>query len=446
VAGVFAGVAIANKISMIIVRLFPLGVAILAPRLSVGRVLLRSGVGLLGLATGLLSVVGGFYRFDFGALYAVLPKWFEFVTAPGGEPLFWDRLPVFLRGYNVDVVAAYTLVSFLFAVTVVVATDRRNWRKISLLGGTFIGASLCWITPVKRPAGTTLFEGVALLLALSAIAVTACSGARGLLSYALVAVSIWGAVCASTFPWLDNLLEIRMSSQLAEGAWRRHAEIRDWAAGRPVIFVFPDNSYHAATEGELLLKGPSEFPTWRVALTAKWILDAYFPGPSFRSDYELPRPIVGYPGDAIRVWLDLAGMPTIARQYAGMAEALGRGCVTCRRWSIPNKYLWATHTFNACELPVPSLRPPADFRASRSGTRIVLSWKADPQVESYRIEMGEPSGGFREIGAVYYPADQYEVEFALPTTTHRFQVRARTGKVIGPPSRIAEAARWVALR
>lgn len=432
--GLFAGVAISNKISMAIVGLFPLGAVLLAPQLSLGHFLWRVWIGLLGVAVGLVSVVWGFFLYDWATLRAALPKWWEFILAPGEQPFFWGRLLRVLRAYNFDLVTAYVVASIICSVTVTVVIDRRNWRKLWLLAATVLGAGLCAFTVVKRPAETTVFDAGVLLLALSAIAVTVCLEERALWRYAVCSTLLWGVVCASTFPWRDSLRSIEMSRQLGDAAWRRHSEIREWAAGRPIVFVLADNSYTASTVEELFLKGASEFPTWRIAKEARWILQSYAPGLSFRSDYELPRPDAGYPGNALLVWHDLAGTPTISQRYRGMAEALGRDGVICRRW-----FMSVTHTLNACALPPVQLHAPTGLRTERiAPTRVVLSWKAEPQVETYRIEMSRPPNGFREIGAVYFPADRYEVGVVSATAAYRFRILSQSGETVSPSSEVAE--------
>lgn len=432
--GFFAGVAISNKISMAVIGLFPLGAVILAPQLSLGQFLWRVGIGLAGVAVGLVSVVWGFFLYDWATLRDAFPKWWEFVAAPGEQPFFWGRLPGILRAHNFDLVTAYVLASIICSGIVTIVMDRRDWRKLWLLAATVLGAGLCVLTVVKRPAETTLFDAGVFLLALSVIVVTTCLEERDLWRYAVCSTLFWAMVCASTFPWRDSLRSIEMSRQLGDASWGRHSEIREWAAGRPIVFVLPDNSYTASTVEELLLKGASEFPTWRIATEARWILQSYAPGLSFRTDYDLPRPDAGYPGNALLVWLDLAGTPTISQRYRGMAQALGRDGVICRRW-----FMSVTHTLNACALPTVQLRAPTSLRTKRiAPTRIELSWKAEPQVETYRIEMSRPPNGFREIGAVYFPADRYEVGAVSATAAYQFRILAQSGDAISPSSEVAE--------
>jgi hypothetical protein len=101
----------------------------------------------------------------------------------------------------------------------------------------------------------------------------------------------------------------------------------------------------------------------------------------------------------------------------------------------------ATHTLNACALPMVQLHAPTGLRAKRiAPTRIVLSWKAEPQVETYRIEMSRPPNGFREIGAVYFPTDRYEVGVVSAIAAYRFRILARSGDTVSPLSGVAEVA------
>lgn len=442
VVGCFSGVALASKISMAAIVFFPALAACLVSPITARFLVLRSLVVISTSLLSLFSVVSAFYLFNLDAPIAAFHKWLAFVAAPGSEPSFWQRAPSLAAAMNLHIIGPLFAAVVCTNLALTLGTANAKWRNILVLALATLAGLLAVFAVYRRPAETTLFDAATFLLALTAITCITSAGIKFARSVsALSAILLIGVTVLS--------FDRRVAFEILEGsafhgtqAWKLHTEIFEWARGRQVFFVLPDDSYRAETVEELLLKGASEFPRWRVAEAGQWILDTYAPRLQFRNDYERPYVSAPYPGNAILVWIDRLDFLPLRERYPSLAEATGRPGVECRAWEIQSGQRKITHVVRACEAPPMPLLPPSDLQAIRKsgGTVMELSWTPAFPAEAYRIEISRDQSPFQALGRVTWPENVYRIGDLSPIASYAFRVTSLSGDTSSEPSQMVVAA------
>jgi hypothetical protein len=339
VLGAFAGVVIANKVSLAIPCLIPLIPVLL------GSISWRRTIGFL-LVCGVSAIIAFVaswvlvYAPRWTIMQGGVESWLQYVRAPGSD-VQWsaDLVRQSLAPYNYDAMALLYVALWL-AVLVILGTSL-GWRAESVRVSAAL-ALLGIMTPlplVVRLSGTTLFEVFLTLTAVTAVqlgllrhSVDASPAIRRVATGTVVALLV---VCClqpvRTKPWRWVMERAKQSGDRAQLVWGLHDAMR--ASRRPVVFVTPDNDYRFFTVEEALLRGFSDFPSWLVS-TGQSGIDRLYGAPlQFRvSGSPLEHPSRPYPTDAVLAWVDVVhpDYQLLPMQYPALAEATARPGVNCR--------------------------------------------------------------------------------------------------------------------
>ena len=150
-----------------------------------------------------------------------------------------------------------------------------------------------------------------------------------------------------TFPAKHNISVVEESSQRAETMWQIHYDTLHLAAGRPIIVIIPDNSYHHEGVHEFLLKGAADFPTWNISAAGEKIIHRFAPGMTFRHEYGGIPPSSAIPENVVVIWFDLLNSPALTEKYASLNEANLRPGVVCSERAVEKTDV----TVHMCSLP-----------------------------------------------------------------------------------------------
>jgi MFS family permease len=311
--GVLAGTIAANKISMVAVA-FPLIGLVLAKRTTVWEFIAR--LMLMGSAAAAMLVfwyiAAGMFRIDW--LINVMPKWFAFISNPGGDNGF-NVIPYLRTGYGITVL--WLAVAFVF-----LATGKRDLRPAAVGAAAFISALLCVVSIWKRPAGTTVGDSAAIFLALGAMLFSISCRSK-LLNFAVVigAISLLSAgVVSGQYSFVQH--QIAGSKLGGVEQWDFFERVRTQADGRPIIYFVPDNYYQHNDVFLMLLKGSTDFPTWNMARTGPAILRRVGVNITFVNEYAFPAGWNGsIPAGALLVWFNSASLRPVEDHYPFLTDA-----------------------------------------------------------------------------------------------------------------------------
>jgi len=322
--GAFVGLAIANKITLLV-----LTAVILIPAISVFRsgrdfllrCLVAGGGGIAAfLAAHLVSYLGSVRR-----MLAGLEVWWGFASNPGGEPAFWGHmLSGFIQGYNYGVFIAFSVVMLLLVLFVLF---RKLGAKLPAnLVVAFCAASFlsCMYFVAKRPAGSTLFEAAIFCFTLSTVLLTIAAEWRPM-RYVIAGISLaWAAFAISTFDVRTTYNQIASSGSDSRAKWAAFGEVLQRAGPLPIEVIYPDNSFHHEGPFELLFKAATDFPTWDIRSGQKVVIERYAPGMSFRHDFGTLKPEMPYGSGRVLVWFDLTGQEPLLSKYSELSKAVSR--------------------------------------------------------------------------------------------------------------------------
>jgi hypothetical protein len=251
VPGLLAGVAMANKITL----LGPAGVVVLLAisrspisfRQFIQRTLIA---GLACLGTYAL-VFWAAYKFNWGDAFAGASHSLDFLQDAGEETGFWEgNFQTFLHSYNYEKIfyiwAAATLLVLVEFVRV------RQWRAGIVLFANLLVATLLALGLQKRGAGTTFFEVSSILAGLAILMLAIGLGLGRWGRWTLTVPAIILIAAAQQFDFRHNWFVVSKSRDLARIAWEVHEQAL--AFHQPVVVVIPDPSYYTGSSIEELLQ------------------------------------------------------------------------------------------------------------------------------------------------------------------------------------------------
>ena len=337
-AGGFIGLAMANKITMLVGAGVVAVPVVAFPGVTRREFTLRVLLAAAALAAAFLLVHAAYYGFDLRMLRHAIPVWLAFVSNPGGQTGFWRGLfQQFLESYSYGDILLYSAAAATLALVALALHRAFDLRVTLATAFCLLGALASAYFVVKRPAGTTLYESTMFAFVLSVVLATMAAEARFVRMLVLAACIGWPLRWIASFPLAENVAMVAGSRPRADAKWRAFREARRLAGTRPMIVVIPDNSFHHEGVFELLLKGASDFPTWNITSGKRSVLDRYAPGMSFRDEYSGPKPSAPYPPGAALVWFDRANIPPLTVTYPELAKAVARPGVLTYRWVVAAK-------------------------------------------------------------------------------------------------------------
>lgn len=349
--GIFVGIAMANKITMLV----PAGV-ILVPAVfhrsaKWHEILLRTLLAMVGMVAAfalvhLLSYLGSVPR-----TLAGLRIWWAFASNPGFEPAFWtDLFNVFIVGFNYGYFFAYSLgVLLFFTIALAIRRELFNWTSLLVLIYCVAAFGACLFFVGKRPAGSTLFDSTLFIFTLSAVIFTVTTAWKSARLLIVLSFAGWIALAGVTFS-AGKLHSMIASSRLdSKIKWAVFDFTRQLANGRPIEVIYPDNSFHHEGPFELLFKAATDFPTWQISTGKRTILDRYAPGMSFRHNPGETTPKMPYDGGRVLVWFDLPESQPLEMRYRELAKILSRSGVS--RFS-PNEYSHHLEMYNSVKIQI----------------------------------------------------------------------------------------------
>ena len=296
VLGTLVGITAANKISILPLALVPVVMFVARDLRQPVRALVGAMVSGCAAIVVFALVHLLLYRFNFDMLRRVFPLWLNLIFNPGGEAGFWEQ---FVRDYLFDFNYLYIyLLLFGALLLVAVALVRQTRRRVDSLAPwlawlAILGVALFSLYAiVKRPAGTTAFEGSTIAFALIGCLLGLEARDRIQTIGGCIVVGAIALLAVTTFPVRHHLLSLGDTLPRAHDIWALHAKIM--ASGRPALVVIPDNSYGFGSVEEGLLKGFSAYPTW-VIREGRQGLDRYAPGMQFREAGSTPKLNDPYP-------------------------------------------------------------------------------------------------------------------------------------------------------
>ena len=255
----------------------------------------------------------------------------------GGELDFWTfQFRANLVRYSYGVIIAFFLIAALIAAIPYWRSVCARWVHYLILA-VLLGAGGSWVYFLsKRPAGTTFFEAATSWLALGCMALSLIRLSRrgSLLVFWFFLGGI--AYSACSFALGGNIGALRSSAVQGKMMWRLHHDLLEFAAGREVIVILPDNSYCYGGVAEALVKGAGDFPGWTVTRHGRPSLDLYAPTLNFRSEFGNTSPNETYPANLPSLfWVDRPELEPIASKYARLDEIARRQDLRRKDWSIP---------------------------------------------------------------------------------------------------------------
>ena len=333
-AGLFTGAICANKVTMAIIAV-PLLLAVVFRRDAKALGVVRDT--LLALAAcviGFLFVIWWFYLFKFSAVRGMFGVWIATIRNPGGESSFWSSdFRNYLTSYSYGYIIAFYLFAVAVAMGFAVRASKRSALRFGVLTASLAGGVAWTYFVMKRPAGTTFFEGAVALMGLSGIALTTITRQRfGTLLVGLVAFG-WTCFAVCTFQLRESIDTMVLSKPWADEMWRLHRELLEFAKGRAIVVIHPRNEYGYGGVEEFLLKGTADVQTWNVSANGRPILDRYAPRMTFRHEYGT-NPNAPFPAGAVVFWVDRPEFPPLVERYSLLKAAVHRTDTLHRDWAI----------------------------------------------------------------------------------------------------------------
>ena len=348
ILGVLSGLMIANKVSLVVVAAMAVGALLFKQPLKYAHIA-RQAI-LISLCTGLtfLFVICGFYLFKVRNAAHLLPRLIDFIGRPWEEPNFWDtKFLSYLQHFNYGFIGASWMLVFVFTFGYLFRHKHDSDHAKILLLLNVAAAIACGIFLFKRPAGSTFFEVAVILVSLTAMMLALIPASAFARVFIVLIVVCQGTVSAMTFPAKHNISVVEESSQRAETMWQIHYDTLHLAAGRPIIVIIPDNSYHHEGVHEFLLKGAADFPTWNISAAGEKIIHRFAPGMTFRHEYGGIPPSSAIPENVVVIWFDLLNSPALTEKYASLNEANLRPGVVCSERAVEKTDV----TVHMCSLP-----------------------------------------------------------------------------------------------
>jgi hypothetical protein len=169
------------------------------------------------------------------------------------------------------------------------------------------------------------------------MSISMCFRSRWVRRIAYGAIGGLAALAFLTFPLSDTVSMVQNSDIRADKKHEFFLRTLELAKEREIVVLFKDNSLHHEGFHELLLKGASDFPTWRISRGQK-IIQKYGRSITFRSEYERVPPIDGpiEPG-VVLVLFQHPDEDDVLKQYPG-AEAFAKAPnISEEQWLLTGK-------------------------------------------------------------------------------------------------------------
>ena len=321
--GIFVGLAMSNKITMLVLAGVVLVPAVLARDIGCREMTMRVLLVALSIVITFFSVHLVSYLGSVSKMRAGLQTWWSFASNPGSEPAFWDQIfSGFIVGYNYGYFLIFSFVVLILAIAAVLLRHEfdRKAGFVTIYCLTASGACLYFIA--KRPAGSTLFESTIFLFTLSAVLFTVFAKWRPARILTTLSCIFWLGFAVATFSFPTVYGQIARSRTDSSVKWDAFEKVRQLARQRPIEVIFPDNSFHHEGPFELLLKGAADFPTWNINAGQKIVIDRIIPGMTFRHNFSHIKPEMEYGDERVLVWFDRNGTRPLEAEYQELAQAL----------------------------------------------------------------------------------------------------------------------------
>ena len=317
-AGLFAGLAAANKITAGVCGAALILVLVFRPSTRIWDVIARALLAGVGIIVGCAWPVLAFYRFNFPVASEAFRAWFAYMKNPGGDEGFYSQLSWYLIANHLALFACLYLVSLVLSA---IELTRRPERvaRIVLVAMTVLGMGLIY-SVIKRPAGTSLFEAAVFVGCFGAIMLTVLPASRSRTTFVAVLGMAFLFFSTARFPWKSQIYSITASKAQAEARWTAFHVTNEKAQGRRVIFFIPDNRYHAQDLFVVLLKGTADMGSWDVSARGRPTLERFAPGLEFRSTHSIAPPKEA--GGKVYIWNDTPGLPPVESFFPELETAL----------------------------------------------------------------------------------------------------------------------------
>lgn len=321
--GIFVGLAMANKITMLVLAGVVLVPAVLARDMGWREMSIRSVLAGIGMVLAFFAVHLASYLGSASKMRSGLRTWWAFASNPGTEPAFWDQiLSGFIAGYNYGYFLIFSTGVLILAITSLLFRHELR-RQTGLVTMYCLAAFLaCLYFIAKRPAGSTLFESTIFLFTLAAVLLTVFAEWRTMRILAALSCIAWSGFAAMTFSPSTVHGQIARSRTDSNVKWAAFEQVRQLAGQRPIEVIFPDNSFHHEGPFELLLKGAADFPSWNIVTGQKTIIDRYIPKLTFRHNSSQVKPAMPYGDRRVLVWFDRDDIPPLENEYPELKKAL----------------------------------------------------------------------------------------------------------------------------
>jgi len=326
--GVFVGLAMANKITMLVVTGVILVPAVLTQSLSWREMSIRSvlaGTGLIVafFAVHLASYLGSVSKMRAGCGPGGHLPQTQVRNRPSGTKYSVDFSQGTTTGFSSFSASAYLVL------TITTLSFRREFDRQARLVTIYCFAAFlaCIYFIAKRPAGSTLFESTMFSFTLAAVLLTVTSTWRPMRALAALSCVAWLGIAGATFSVTTVYGQVARSRADSNIKWSAFNQVLKLAGSNPIEVIFPDNSFRHEGPFELLLKGATDFPTWNIGAGQKTIIDRYAPGMSFRHNFSQIRPEMPYGDGRVLVWFDRNGTQPLESEYQSLRDVLGRPSV-----------------------------------------------------------------------------------------------------------------------
>jgi len=335
-SGVFIGLAISNKITMLPIACLSLA-PLISNQINYSILLKKSFLIICASVLTYLFIMCASVNFDIVDLNYVFSNILMFSNSGWIEPGFFKNIELFLFGYSYGI----TLLLSLFIIAIIgymVITQIRDKKGINIcLSMLLIGYLVYGYFVMKRPAGTTFYEANTAFIAISAMSIS-CIKMKFKRNIILILLLVSGSYAYFTFPFAENYnLIIYSKIKLNRSNEIIHSIIEN---EKDIIAVIPRNEYVFDDYLVFLLKGVADFPSWNI-VNGSEILEKLLPySLEFRTEQGGEKPNYPYPDDATIVIYDRLDFEPLSEKYPMLDEAISKR--QCKSWETHPKWTQTT--------------------------------------------------------------------------------------------------------
>jgi hypothetical protein len=277
------GILVTNKVSLLPIIIFSFAPIFLNS--TINNTLSKTKVFftlIIGMLAGALVVFMLAYKFAFSNIPIVVVGWFKFFLNPGSQPDFWtEAFSSHLFIYNYF----YYLAFYLITVFVIIYFNGFNYFYRYKLYLMWILTCAFYIYALyKRPAGTTFFESSQWLFCL-AMLIAGIQKNKRIIRVIPSILGVFLILAFYTFPFRSTIECTKNSKLRTDIKEEFFLKTQKLSQDGKLIVFFRDNSLHHEGFHELLIKGASDFPTWKIGETGDLIFRRYFGNMEVRSSY-----------------------------------------------------------------------------------------------------------------------------------------------------------------